>query len=373
MQRKNKNKEKDIRQRVGNAKFKVQNSNQAECSRAGKQKSDEKLQDSAVLHQAINEPAQSDSSVHTFTHYTVMKNEAVDALNCSDGRVYVDATLGGGGHSELILKRIQPKGRLISFDVDDDAIHAASERLKDYENLTIIKDSYVNVKKVLHELKIDSITGGILLDLGASYHQLTKVERGFSFSKSAPLDMRFNSDSDFSAFDVVNDYSEADLVRIFSEYGEERFSKRIAKKIVEQRRVQSIKTTGELADLIVHATPRVKSSIHPATRVFQAIRIEVNQELTNVKNVLEEVLDLLSDDAIISVISFHSLEDRLVKNFFKYHSQKCRCEKNQPICKCAPPKLELITKKPLSASQNEVEENPPSRSAKLRVAKVIRE
>lgn len=377
MQRKNKNncknKDKDIRQRAGNAKFKVQNFNQAECSRAGNQKSDEKLQDSAALHQAIVEPAKSDSSVHTFSHYTVMRDEAVDALECKDGLIYIDATLGGGGHSELILKRIQPKGRLISFDVDDDAIHAASGRLKDYENLTIIKDSYVNVKKVLHELKIDSITGGILFDLGASYHQLTKAERGFSFSKRAPLDMRFNKDSSFSAFDVVNTYPEADLVRIFSEYGEERFSKRIAKKIVEQRRVQSIKTTGELADLIVHATPRVKTSIHPATRVFQAIRIEVNQELTNVKKALGEVLDLLGVDAIISVISFHSLEDRLVKNFFKYHSQKCRCEKNQPICKCAPPKLELITRKPLVASQKEVEENPPSRSAKLRVAKVIRE
>lgn len=311
-----------------------------------------------------------------FKHYTVMKNEAVNALQCdSENRgalIYVDATLGGGGHSELILKKLQPDGRLISFDIDDDAINAASERLKSYENLTIVKDSYANIKKVLQDLKIDKITGGILFDLGASYHQLTKAERGFSFSKNAPLDMRFNTDSDFSAFNVVNEYSEADLTRIFSEYGEERFSKRIAKSIVEKRRVKSIETTGELADLIVQSTPRVKSSIHPATRVFQAIRIEVNQELTNVKNVLKEMLALLGDDAIISVISFHSLEDRLVKQFFKYHSQKCRCEKNQMICECGPPELEIITKKPVLASNEEVKENPPSRSAKLRIAKKVR-
>lgn len=309
-----------------------------------------------------------------FQHYTVMKNEAVNALECRRGLVYIDATLGGGGHSELILQRIQPSGQLISFDVDEDAINAASKRLKDYKNLTIVKDSYTNIKKVLQELKIDKITGGILFDLGASYHQLTKAERGFSFLKNAPLDMRFNKDNNFSAYDVVNSYKEADLIRIFSEYGEERFSKRIAKKIIEQRTVKPIETTAELADLIIKATPRIKSSIHPATRVFQAIRIEVNQELTNVKKTLEDVLDLLDAGAIISIISFHSLEDRLVKNFFKYHSQKCRCEKNQLICKCAPPKLEVITKKPVLASENELKENSPSRSAKLRVAqKVIRE
>lgn len=306
-----------------------------------------------------------------FKHYTVMRNEAVDALECKDGLIYVDATLGGGGHSELILQKIQPSGRLIAFDLDDDAIRAASERLKDYKNLTVVKDSYTNVTNVLQELKIDKITGGILLDLGASYHQLTKAERGFSFSKDAPLDMRFNKDSGFSAFEVVNTYSEADLVRIFSDYGEERFSKRIAKKIVEQRRLKTIDNTGELADLIVNATPRIKSSIHPATRVFQAIRIEVNQELTNVKNILEKVLALLEDGAIISIISFHSLEDRLVKNFFKHHSKKCRCEKNQMICKCGPPELEIITKKPILASEEEIRTNPPSRSAKLRVVRKL--
>lgn len=306
-----------------------------------------------------------------FKHYTVMKNEAVDALECQHGKIYVDCTLGGGGHSELILQRIQPDGKLIAFDVDEDAICAASERLKDYKNLTIVKDSYVNIKKVLHKLGIEKINGGVLFDLGASYHQFNKGERGFSFSKEALLDMRFNQESDFSAIDVVNTYSEGDLVRIFSEYGEERFSKRIAKKIVEERRIKPITLTTELANLIINCTPPVKSSVHPATRVFQAIRIEVNQELQNVKDTLNDVLDLIDVGAIISIISFHSLEDRIVKNLFKYHSARCHCEKNQMICTCPPPKLELVYKKPLTATAEEVKQNPPSRSAKLRVARCI--
>ncbi len=307
-----------------------------------------------------------------FKHYTVMKNEAVDALDCKDGLIYVDCTLGGGGHSELILKRIQPNGKLIAFDIDQDAIDAASERLKDYKNLTIVKNSYTNIKQVLKDLGIEKITGGILFDLGASYHQLTKQERGFSFSKEAPLDMRFNMDSDFSAYDIVNGYSEEELVKIFSEYGEERFSKRIAKAIVEKRKIKPLQTTTELAELIVNSTPKVKTSIHPATRVFQAIRIEVNHELQNVKNTLNDVLDLLDFGAIISVISFHSLEDRVVKQTFKYYSTRCHCEKNQMICHCPPPALELINKKPIMASEEEVQENPPSRSAKLRIARCIK-
>ena len=301
-----------------------------------------------------------------------MKKEAVDALECRDGLVYVDCTLGGGGHSELILQRISPNGRLIAFDIDDDAIAAASERLKGYNNLTIVKDSYTNIKQVLQNLGIEKITGGVLFDLGASYHQLTRQERGFSFLKDAPLDMRFDKNSDFSAYDVVNNYSENDLVRIFSEYGEERFSKRIAKAICSRRKQKKIETTLELSDLIINSVPKIKSSVHPATRVFQAIRIEVNHELQNVKNTLNDVLDLLEFGAIISVISFHSLEDRIVKHLFKYHSQRCHCDKNQLICNCPPPVLELVNKKPLMASDEEIKENPPSRSAKLRVARCIR-
>ena len=304
-----------------------------------------------------------------FKHYTVMLNEAVDALECANGKVYVDCTLGGGGHSELILKRISPNGKLISFDIDDEAIAHASERLKNYPNLTIVKSSYTNIKSELKKLGIEKITGGVIIDLGASYHQLTKAERGFSFSKNAPLDMRFNMDADFSAYDVVNTYKEDDLVRIFSEYGEERFSKRIAKKIVEVRSKKKIETTSELAELIVSATPKIKSAIHPATRVFQAIRIEVNNELKNVNFVLHDILDLLDIGAIISVISFHSLEDRIVKKILKHESQKCRC--NEMICICPPPRIELVNKKPIMASAEEIKENPPSRSAKLRVARCI--
>lgn len=307
-----------------------------------------------------------------FNHYTVMKNEAVDALNCEDGKIYVDCTLGGGGHSELILKKISPNGHLISFDIDKDAIIAAKTRLKNYQNLTIIKDSYTNIKQVLKNLNIPKITGGVLFDLGASYHQLTKQERGFSFIKEAPLDMRFNQDSDFCAYDVVNKYSEDELIKIFSEYGQEHFSKRIAKEIVNKRKIKNINTTTELSNLIINCTPHVKSKIHPATRVFQAIRIEVNHELQNVKNTLDDILDLLEFNAIISVISFHSLEDRIVKQFFKYNASKCHCEKNKMVCDCPPPVLELVNKKPIVASEKEIQENPPSRSAKLRVARCIR-
>ena len=306
-----------------------------------------------------------------FQHYTVMAHEAVDALQCERGKIYVDATLGGGGHSELILQKIQPDGRLIAFDIDADAIDYASERLKNYKNLTIVKESYSNIKKVLQDLDIKEITGGIVFDLGASYHQLTKQERGFSFMKDAPLDMRFNQDSDFSAYEVINGYSEDDLIRIISEYGEERFTKRIVKNIIDSRKLKNIETTGELAQIITNAVPKTKEKIHPATRTFQAIRIEVNHELQNIKNTLNEVLTLLSVGAIISVISFHSLEDRLVKQCFKYYSAKCRCKPTDPVCHCKPPMLELINKKPITATEEEISVNPPSRSAKLRVAKKI--
>ena len=306
-----------------------------------------------------------------FQHYTVMAHEAVDALNCASGKIYVDATIGGGGHSELILQKIQPDGRLIAFDIDNDAINYASKRLKDYKNLTIVHDSYTNIKQVLQNLGIKEITGGIVFDLGASYHQLTKQERGFSFMKDAPLDMRFNTDNDFSAYDVVNGYSEDDLIRIISEYGEERFTRRIVKSIVNYRKTKNIETTLELAEIIKNSVPKTKEKIHPATRTFQAIRIEVNNELQNIKNTLNDVLTLLSVDAIISVISFHSLEDRLVKQCFKYYSARCRCKPNEPVCHCKPPMLELVNKKPILASESEIKENPPSRSAKLRIAKKI--
>ena len=305
-----------------------------------------------------------------FKHYTVMLNEAVDALLVSENpdKIFVDATLGGGGHSSLIASRLSDKGRLISFDVDADAICAAQKKLKGYKNVTIVNDSYVNIKENLQKLGIEKITGGIIFDLGASYHQLTKAERGFSFTKDAKLDMRFNMEQEFSAWDVVNKYSLDELVRIFSEYGEERFSRRIAKAIVENR---PLNTTSQLSELIVKSTPKIKSKIHPATRVFQALRIEVNSELLNFENTLNEVVTLLDAGAIISVISFHSLEDRLTKNAFKDFARECRCDINKPKCECEWKLMEIITKKPVVASDDEIKINPPSRSAKLRVAKRV--
>ena len=304
-----------------------------------------------------------------FTHYTVMLNETVGALNCDGSdKIFVDATLGGGGHSELILKKISKKGRLISFDVDMDAIKASKERLCGYDNVTIVNDSYVNITKNLRKLGIDKITGGIIFDLGASYHQLTTAQRGFSFMKDAPLDMRFDMEKNFSAWDVVNKYKENQLVEIFSKYGEEHFSKRIARAIVNSR---PINTTLELVDVIKKSTPHVNSKIHPATRVFQAIRIEVNNELLNFENTLKEVVTLLDTGAIISVLTFHSLEDRVAKSVLRNFSLSCRCDKNVPICCCGGKILELVNKKPLCATEDEIKKNPPSRSAKLRVARRV--
>lgn len=305
-----------------------------------------------------------------FKHWTVMKSEAVEGLiQAGSDKIYLDMTLGGAGHSELILKNLSPNGKLISFDIDEDAIEASRPKLEKYPNSIIINDSYLNFKKHLDALGIKEITGGVLFDLGASFHQFNDGDRGFSFMKDAPLDMRFGKSIERTAYDVVNKYPEAKLVEIFSKYGEERFSKTIARKIVQNR---PINTTLQLANLISTSVPKIKSNIHPATRVFQAIRIEVNQELLNFENTLNELLPLLSLGAIISVISFHSLEDRIVKNFFRDYSKSCRCEKYEPICKCGGRILELINKKPIEPSTEEIKINPPSRSAKLRLAKKIK-
>lgn len=297
-----------------------------------------------------------------FKHFPVMAKEATEALCLERGKVYVDATLGGGGYSAIIAEKIMPDGKLFSFDVDNDAIKAASERLQGFSNVKIIKDSHVNILEHLDEMGVEKITGGVVYDFGASFYQLTNGERGFSFQKDAPLDMRFNQDANFSAYNVVNYYREDDLVRIFSEYGEERFSKRIAKAIVEERKKSPIKTTSELSELIIKSTPRIKSKIHPATRVFQAIRIEVNGELDNIKDTLRNILPVLETGAIISAVTFHSAEDRIVKNFFRDNSARFHEDG----------KLEILTKKPLTATEEELKINPPSRSAKLRFAKVIK-
>jgi 16S rRNA (cytosine1402-N4)-methyltransferase len=308
--------------------------------------------------------------VKNFVHKPVMLNETLEGLNLRKGLIYVDATAGGAGHSKEIAARISPDGKLIAIDTDPIAIETATKNLEPYrEIVTIVKANYSELPVILRDLNIEKITGGILFDLGASYYQLTSEERGFSFLKESFLDMRFNPDSQITAYDIINNWSEPDLVKIFSEYGEERYSKRIAKSIIENRNNSTIKTTTELANIVKSAVPAFNSKIHPATRIFQALRIAVNNELKNFENSLKQVVPLLAIDARIAVISFHSLEDRLVKNLFKYYSSNCRCSAHELICKCKPAQIEVLTKKPIIASKEEIKHNPPSRSAKLRIAR----
>lgn len=307
-----------------------------------------------------------------FIHKTVLQKEAVELLNCREDKLYIDATAGGGGHSFEIAQKIYPGGRLIMLDADPDAIRAASVKIEKYKEITtIIRSNYSEIPRILKELNIDKITGGALFDLGVSFYQLTSEKKGFTFSKESPLDMRIDPDNPVNAYDIVNTYSESDLYRIFKEYGEERFSGRIARNIAEKRKITKIKTTTELAGIIIKSVPRTKIKIHPATRVFQALRIEVNQELEFLKKILNEIVPLLDRNARIVVISFHSLEDRLVKNIFKYYSSKCICPPHKMICDCDPPKLKVITKKPIIPSEDELKENPSARSAKMRAAEVI--
>lgn len=271
-----------------------------------------------------------------------------------------------------IAERIYPDGRLIALDSDPVAFEAAKEKLASLQEIvTILRSNYNKIPEILASLNIKQITGGILFDLGASYYQLTSWERGFSFSREADLDMRFDPDNPITAYDIINNYSKDELFKIFKEYGEERFSGRIAKKIVEIRKIKPIKTTTELSNIVKSIVYQGRSKIHPATRVFQALRIAVNNELKNFETTLKDVIPLLAKDARIVVISFHSLEDRLVKNLFKYYSSKCKCLPEQMVCTCGPGQLEILTKKPIVASEEEVRRSSPSRSAKLRVAKKI--
>jgi len=307
-----------------------------------------------------------------FIHKTVLLNEAVEGLNCEDNKIYVDATAGGGGHSVEIARRIGEKSRLLAFDVDMDAISAATEKLKDFgHNSKIVNASYTQIPEILKQEGFDKITGGVLFDLGASYHQLTKAERGFSFSQEARLDMRFDKEQKLTAYDVVNKFSEKELADIFYKYGEERFSRQIAKKIIEKRKIKPIETTLELADTIKTSAYFAKSKIHPATRVFQALRIYVNRELQNIETTLQQIIPLLGIGARIVVISFHSLEDRIVKNIFREYSTDCKCPKEQMICKCEPKLLKIITKKPITPADEELRENPSARSSKLRIAERV--
>ena len=308
-----------------------------------------------------------------FKHISVLLSESVEGLNIKKDGIYVDGTMGGGGHSEAILKKLSDKGMLVGIDRDTEALCASRERLKEFSNVHYVHDNYKNIKNILSDMCIDSIDGAVL-DLGVSSYQLDNRERGFSYMEDAPLDMRMNRESGFSAYDVVNTYPEEKLASIFFEYGEERFSRKIAAIIAQRRENAPIKTTLELVDIIKAAIPerfRQKNS-HPAKRTFQAIRIEVNGELRDLRNALDDFFDSLSSGARLSVITFHSLEDRIVKQAFASYATGCTCPPDFPICVCGKkPRGKVITRKPILPGDDECETNKRSKSAKLRIAEKL--
>lgn len=306
-----------------------------------------------------------------FNHKSVLLDETVDSLNVKSGGIYVDGTLGGGGHSYQILKRMNGKGRLIGIDQDEDAICAATERLREYGDMvTIVRDNYCNIKNVLDNLGITGVDG-IVLDLGVSSYQLDTSERGFSYMEDGPLDMRMDNRKNITAEDIVNDYSEMELFHIIRDYGEDKFAKNIAKHIVMERQKERIITTGQLADIVKAAIPmkvRAAKGGHPAKKTFQAIRIELNRELDVLKQSIDTMIDLLNDDGRLCIITFHSLEDRIVKNSFRKNENPCTCPPDFPVCVCGKKsKGKIITRKPVVPSAEELEENRRAKSSKLRV------
>ncbi len=309
----------------------------------------------------------------TFAHRSVMLEPCMQALAIKPDGIYVDGTCGGGGHSFEIARRLTA-GRLIGIDQDESAIKAAGTRLSVYGNrVTLVRSNFRQVADVLDTLGIDKIDG-ILLDLGVSSYQLDTPERGFSYMADAPLDMRMDKRADKTAYDVVNDYSEADLRRILYDYGEERFAPRIASKIVEARAQKPIETTGELVSLVKSAIPAAArdGGHHPAKRTFQAIRIEVNAELDVIRPALEAAMERLNSGGRMAVITFHSLEDRIVKETFAAMASGCTCPRGLPICVCGKkPSVKVISRKPILPDEEELVSNPRSRSAKLRVAEKL--
>lgn len=309
-----------------------------------------------------------------FSHVSVLLSECIEALNIRDGYTYVDCTAGGGGHSLEIAKRLGPNSKLICFDRDENAIAAATERLKDYlDKVTFVNSNFSELENVLKDLKVNNL-GGVLADLGCSSFQFDCPERGFSYMHDAKLDMRMQIDAPLSAYNVVNEYSEFDLKKIIYDYGEERFAPRIASAICQRRAKKPIESTFELSDIIKGAIPKAarQDGPHPAKRTFQAIRIEVNAELDTIRPMIMSAARNMALGGRIAVISFHSLEDRLVKLSFKELSQGCTCPRDFPVCVCGKkPTIKETTKKPILPSEVELENNPRSRSAKLRVAEKI--
>jgi 16S rRNA (cytosine1402-N4)-methyltransferase len=308
-----------------------------------------------------------------FKHVSVLLNECLDALDIKEDGIYVDCTLGGAGHSLEILKRLSKDGKLIGIDQDADALKAAKEKLKEYNNVIYVHDNFYNIETILERLKVEKVDG-ILMDLGVSSFQLDEAERGFSYMKDATLDMRMDRSQSLSAYDVVNNYTEEQIGAVLRNYGEEKFSKRIAGFIVDRRVDKPISTTLELVNVIDAAIPAKfkRDGGHPAKRSFQGIRIEVNGELRILDDAIENGINRLNSGGRMAIITFHSLEDRIVKNKFRNLHDPCKCPKELPMCVCGKTAIvNLISKKPIVAREEELEINKRSRSAKLRVAEKI--
>lgn len=308
-----------------------------------------------------------------FKHVSVLLNECIEGLKIKENGIYVDGTLGGGGHSSEILKNLSDDGLLIGIDQDKDALKAASSRLQNYKNVKYVHNNFYNIDSILDELEIEKIDG-MLMDLGVSSYQLDTGDRGFSYMQDAPLDMRMNRENSLSAYEVVNNYDEAEIYRIIRDYGEEKFAKRIARFIVENREKKPIETTLELVEIIKAAIPAKarREGPHPAKRTFQAIRIEVNSELSILNKAIEDGVNRLNIGGRMAIITFHSLEDRIVKLKFKELATACTCPKEFPICICGgKAKVKIISRKAIEPTKEEVDENPRSRSAKLRVIERI--
>jgi len=309
-----------------------------------------------------------------FSHKSVLLQETIENLNIKPDGIYVDGTLGGGGHSYEIASRLSAKGRLIGIDQDADAIEAATERLKPFaDRVTIVRNNYTNIDEILKELGISKVDG-IILDLGVSSYQIDTAERGFTYRVDAPLDMRMDQRQDTTAKDIINNYSEFELYRVIRDYGEDKFAKNIAKHIAAARLEKEIETTFELTEIIKASIPMKIRAVggHPAKKTFQAIRIELNKELEVLTDSIDKMIDLLSDEGRICIITFHSLEDRIVKIRFRNNENRCTCPPNFPMCVCGnKTKGKVITRKPILPSQEELEENNRSKSAKLRVFQKI--
>ncbi len=303
-----------------------------------------------------------------FKHKPVMLEECISGLNIKKDGIYVDGTLGGAGHSKEILKRLSNNGLLIGIDRDEEALKAAKDNLKEFKNVIYVHNNHDNIKEILEELKIDNVDG-ILLDLGVSSYQLDERNRGFSYLGENELDMRMDKSQKLTAKEVVNKYKEEDLANVIYEYGEERFSRQIAKNICRYRKEKEIKTTKELVDIIEKSIPKkFQNDGHPAKRTFQAIRIEVNNEIKPLYSTVLNSIDCLKPGGRLVIITFHSLEDRAVKNAYIEAKGKCTCPKDLPYCVCGAKSLgEIITKKPIIATDKEIEENSRSKSAKLRI------